>query len=460
MQQLNLLYHYNPIYSHTAYLSVVSSSNEGNESNAIDYGAIAKTINEIRKTGIDVELPYINSAMVGFEPDINNNGILFSLKGINGINTEVADIIINNRPYASFEDFVEKTQLKKVQIINLIKSGAFDKISNKTRKELLYDYLYSLAKETRKPKEKITGACLTEICDLGLINSQDVRYNRLYNFNKYITAKENEYEKVKNKTWLLAKGRAYSFFEQNYLDELKEEQEYYYSTEGIVFSKNAYNKLFKSKLNPFIESLNTPEFIAKYNKAVYDSKAIVEFNKYCSGTEADWEMEALSFYHQDHALAKVNKAKYNFTTFAELPAEPIVTEEYEWKGRTFYRYQLNRICGTVLDNNRTKHTITLLTPDNEIVTVKFYGGQFINYNKKITDIDENGKSITKENSWFKRGNKLAIVGYRRDEQFIPKVYKNSIYKHSVALITNVTADGNLSLQTLRYGETENKWSKS
>ena len=60
LQQLNLLYHYNPIYSHTAYLSVVSSSNEGNESNAIDYGAIAKTINEIRKSGVTVELPYIN----------------------------------------------------------------------------------------------------------------------------------------------------------------------------------------------------------------------------------------------------------------------------------------------------------------------------------------------------------------------------------------------------------------
>ena len=342
-------------------------------------------------------------------------------------------------------------------MINLIKSGAFNNITDKNRKDLMLWYLCSLAKQTRKPKEKITGACLEEIAELNLINSQDKYYNRLYNFNKYITAKENEYEKIKNKTWLIAKDKAYTFFEQNYIDELTEDKDYYYAPEGIVFSKSAYNKVFKAKLDGYIETLNTPEFIEKYNETYYMKKALAEYNKYCEGTEADWEMDALSFYHSPHPLSTVNKRKYNFTSFADIPEQPVVVEEYEYKGRTFNRYQLYRICGTVLDNDRTKHMVTLLTPDNEVITLKFYAGQFINYNKKITDLDEKGKSVIKENSWFQRGNKLAIVGYRRDDQFVPKTYKNSIYKHSVAKITGITADGSLALQTLRYGEIENNW---
>ena len=461
LQQLNLLYHYNPIYSHTAYLSVVSSSNEGNESNAIDYGAIAKTINEIRKSGVTVELPYINEADVGFKPDVNNNGILFSLKGITGINTEVANMIIQNRPYSSFEDFMAKTPLTKVQMINLIKSGAFDKIEPDIDKiELMKKYLLTLAMSSKKPKEKLTGANLEEIFELGLVPAQDIKYLHLYNYNKAITKKENEYEKIKNKTWLIAKGNNFTYFEQNYIDYLQEDKDYYYSAEGIVFSKAAYNKLYKGRLEAYIETLNTPEFITRFNSAMYQDKINEDYKKYCQGSMADWEMNALSFYYQDHPLATVNNKKYNFSSFKDLPSDPIIEDEYEYKGKTFYKYRLSRICGTVLDNNRTKHTVTLLTSDNDIVTIKFWAGQFINYNKKITDLDENGKSVIRENSWFTRGTKLAIVGYRRDDQFIPKVYKNSIYNHSVSMITNVDPQGNLSLQSLRYGETENHWRKN
>ena len=246
---MNLLYHYNPIYSHTAYLSVVSSSNEGNESNAIDYGAIAKTINEIRKTNIDVELPLINEADIGFKPDTKHNGVLFSLKGITGINTEVADTIVKNRPYNSLQDFMGKVPLTKVQMINLIKAGSFDLVEpNKTRAQLMEEYLTWLAMQSKNPKTKITGACLNEIAELGLIPAEDQKYLHLYNFNKYITKKENEFEKIKNKTWLIAKDKAFTYFEQNYIDALTEDKDYYYAPEGIVFSKSAYNKIYKNRV--------------------------------------------------------------------------------------------------------------------------------------------------------------------------------------------------------------------
>lgn len=461
LQQLNLLFHYSPVYSHTAYLSVISSSNEGNESSAIDYGAIAKTISEIRKTGIDVELPNINTAGVGFKPDTKNNGVLFSLKGMNSINTETANLIIQNRPYSSMQDFIDKTGLTKSNMINLIKAGCFDTIEkDKTRYDLMWEYLIGLAKQSRAYKEKLTGTNFKEIVELNLLPEKYDNCVRLYNFNKYITNKEFEYTKIKNKTWLIAKDKAFSYFEKNYLPDLVEEKDYYYDNMGIIFNKSSYNKLYKDKMSEVLDYINTPDFIKKYNESYYKYKASLEFEKYCQGSQSDWEMDSVSFYHSGHALAKVNYNKYNLSKFSELSTEPIVEKTETRNDRTWNRYYLSRICGTVLDTDRLKHTVTLLTPDDEIVIVKFYAGQFINYNKKIVDIDENGKKITKEESWFKRGRKLAIVGYRRDDQFIPKTYRNSIYRHSVSLIKNIDNNGNLTLEDLRYGEKENNWSRS
>ena len=108
----------------------------------------------------------------------------------------------------------------------------------------------------------------------------------------------------------------------------------------------------------------------------------------------------------------------------------------------------------MLDSDRNKHIVSLLTPENEVVSVKFYAGAFFNYNKHIKVV-ENGKSVTKENSWFTKGNKLLIVGYRSNDMFRPKKYKDSIYRHTVALVENIGNNGLLTLKELRYGEKEN-----
>ena len=51
-----------------------------------------------------------------------------------------------------------------------------------------------------------------------------------------------------------------------------------------------------------------------------------------------------------------------------------------------------RICGTVIDSDRTKHIVKLLTPDNEVVQCKFYAGAFIRYNSVIKE-EQDGKNI-------------------------------------------------------------------
>ena len=70
-----------------------------------DYGKIAKAIGDIQSAGIKVSLADINKSDFGFAPDIENNQILFGLKGILNVGDELVSDIILNRPYASPRDF-------------------------------------------------------------------------------------------------------------------------------------------------------------------------------------------------------------------------------------------------------------------------------------------------------------------------------------------------------------------
>ena len=105
----------------------------------------------------------------------------------------------------------------------------------------------------------------------------------------------------------------------------------------------------------------------------------------------------------------------------------------------------------MLDKDKNKHRITLLTT-SVVVTVKLYKGQFGFYDKQISELNEDGSKTVLEKSWFGRGNKLLITGYRREEQFVPKKYVDSAYKHTLQLITDIDKDGNLKLQSERIGE--------
>ena len=167
------------------------------------------------------------------------------------------------------------------------------------------------------------------------------------------------------------------------------------------------------------------------------------------GNRAKWEMESMCYYYSYHELANVDKELYSLVNFNELPEEPIVTGFTHHAGKQHPRFRLSRIAGTVLDRDRNKHTVTLLTQDG-VVTVKFYGGQFSFYDKTISMIDEQtGKKVVVEDGWFKRGNLLTISGFRRQNRFSAKRYANSIYQHAVCKILNVCEDGTLELQTER-----------
>ena len=47
------------------------------------------------------------------------------------------------------------------------------------------------------------------------------------------------------------------------------------------------------------------------------------------------------------------------------------------------------------------------------------------FKKQISQIQADGSKKVIEKSWFKRGNKLMITGFRRDDTFVAKTYANT-----------------------------------
>ena len=140
--------------------------------------------------------------------------------------------------------------------------------------------------------------------------------------------------------------------------------------------------------------------------------------------------------------------RYGIINFFEINEKPEVIERYEWKGRPMTKVKLHTIVGTVLDRDKSKHTITVLTP-NGVVNCKTYGGAFSHYDRQISSAENGKKKKVLEKSWFTRGNLLMLTGFRREDQFVLKVYKDSHQSHTINLITEVREDGSLGLQSER-----------
>lgn len=233
--------------------------------------------------------------------------------------------------------------------------------------------------------------------------------------------------------------------------ELVEDRDYYYDESGFIHlalgtsRKGSFEALHKDKLQPLTQWLNTKDCIDLYNHITFEE---IKRNQ-MRGNLAKWEMESMNYYYTQHELDGIDQDLYSVANFNELPDEPVITGFTQHNGVQYPRFELHRIAGTVLDRDRNKHTVTLLTQYG-VVPVKFYGGQFSFYDKTLSMIDENtGKKVTVEDGWFKRGSLLLISGFRRGQRFSAKRYSNSIYQHAVTKITNVLDDGVLELQTER-----------
>lgn len=124
---------------------------------------IEQYIKIARSMGIKVSTPDINLSNVSFTE--NNGDILFGLGSIKGVGETSIPEIINNRPYQSLEDAINKIEKKyfnKRVGTALIKSGAFD-FYNTNRNQLLKDFLI-----IRKDKDELPNPdeYTKKVCDL------------------------------------------------------------------------------------------------------------------------------------------------------------------------------------------------------------------------------------------------------------------------------------------------------
>ena len=476
LQQLELITNYPPIYWNTAVLllesGAISQDTESEEDDkkekTTNYGVVATAISDLQQHGVTIDLPHINKADVGFTPHEDTNSIMFGFKGVSTINNDTAGLIIANRPFASLDDFhkrmVEvkrevtlstgkkqnKSLVSSTQTINLIKAGAFDELEGRPRAEILEDYLRILY----PPKKAMTTANINAVMELGIIPSEYQPMLGLFNFKKFIaTLPKHNDEVSKTVKWhtLYVDGDdeltdyTTNFFHENF-GELQEGRDYYYDDYGYVCvalgttRKGGFEAVLKEKIKPFTDWLNSPACIDTYNHITFEAKKY----EIMDGNQSRWEMESMNYYYSEHELASIDKEKYGIVNFYDLPEEPEVVGFTQHGKNQYPKFALSRICGTVLDRDKNKHTITLLT-EYGVVTLKMYSGQFSFYDKTISANDEEtGKKVVLEESWFKRGTRLICVGYRRGNQFKPRRYKNTVYQHAVCKITDMDEYGNIA----------------
>ncbi|MDD7406438.1 MAG: DNA polymerase III subunit alpha [Lactobacillus amylovorus] len=105
-------------------------------------GKINKIILDARQFNVEILPPNINKSEINFS--VVDGQILFGLSAISGIGATLAEEIINERntngKFKDFSDFLNRIELTKKQIINLVKSGA---IPTKNKKKFLINYLKS-----------------------------------------------------------------------------------------------------------------------------------------------------------------------------------------------------------------------------------------------------------------------------------------------------------------------------
>ena len=150
------------------------------QTKTVNYGKIASAIGKMMARGINVVLPDINKSEFTFTPNIENNAILFGIKGISRINNSLAKEIIDNRPYESLNDFLSKVKINKIPIINLIKAGCFDNLENKNRVQIMTEYIDSISDKKKKLTLQNMQMLIRENC----IPKEFINQVHIFNFNK------------------------------------------------------------------------------------------------------------------------------------------------------------------------------------------------------------------------------------------------------------------------------------
>ena len=427
LQEMNLAYNYPIIFWNTANLIVDSGAmnleeeiyNEEKEdeeeklkNSSTNYGKIASAIGKMKAKGLKFSLPDINKSSVTFTPLVDKNEILYGLRGITRIGNQLIKDIISYRPYNDIKDFLNKIKVNKLQMTALIKSGCFDNYY-KSREAAMDKYL-SMTADT---KQKITVQNMLMLIKQRLIPEELDYERRLFNFNRYI-------KKFPEGTGYRLDKTAMNFFTNNYDTDLLKDVKINGESCSAKLEKKIWEPIYKKGMDPVRKWMkeNQEEILDALNNKILQE----EREKYALGTLSKWEMDSLSFYYHDHELKNLNKKLYQIENYGDIKEEDIERTFTTKEGNLIPIYRVHRIAGTVIDKNKDKGLLTLLTP-TEVVTVKIWKDQFNKWDKQIFKKNLDGSKTVLEKSWFTRGEKLIIAGVKKENSFILKKYKNTSY---------------------------------
>lgn len=452
LQELNMYWRYPKIYWNAAVVIAQSQTEDKRENvtNTTNYGKIAQSICKARENDIEVLPPSINDSDISFSISKDEQSILFGLGAISSINIDIANQIITNRPYTSFKDFYTKSSyqgslITTSKFIQLIKAGCFDEFEPNRTKVMKQFVMLSTPKQT-----KFTMANLPKAIAMKVNIPEQLLAP--YQFIKYVCSVRFLYSvhpNFKSKKIYWVDNKAMPYFIENCQGQMIEGVDWWTQDDMTLVVDKALEKLFKPSLKQLQDYINTEQFIKDYNRRMYQQV----YNSYVPNKDTNhWSLETCSFYAHEHELANIDVDKYNITPFDDLPQDPLfITKRFgnrEWK-----QYELAQIAGVVLDRNDPRHTLTILDMGNHVVQVKFTSASdYAFYKQQLAEPQPDGKSKVVDISWFKRGQPLILTGVRIGENdFRIKAYKSSIYQHKVQKILSVWPNGELKIQSYRYG---------
>ena len=477
VQEMNLATRWNPLYWSCACLCINAGNTETGfeedddeeqdeeekktKSGAPSYGKISKALTDCRLHGVNIEFPNINTSQADFVPDIENNSILYSLKTVTNVSDDLYSQIIQNRPYSSIEDFCSKVSVTPAQMSSLIKAGCFNSLYKMSRRAILYAYFNYLANQEIILKKTLNLSHLKKALSLGeKFPGYEDKIQLLY-FKAYID-KNQKLDPSKEafslnallnkKCYKLTEESCISFFNMKVAPSLDLRKGDYDYLDGhtILLKASSFTKFYDAQMKELTDYLNSEQGKLAFQKMEKDAfiKDLIE--KYAEGTEADWDMQTMNFYQSEHALARMSEIKYNIKDFNKLPEIPITRKYIGKDGEEKETAETCAICGTVVDANNVKHVVSLLTKYG-VVNVKLFSQAYSNFSQKISIVEDAAKKkkTVLDDSWFKRGTKLIIHGFRRENMFVAKTeYVNKVPK-MVGLIESLDTNGNASIRYTR-----------
>lgn len=392
MVEMNIAYKYGLGYWKTACLNI-NSGLEGNLTKGTDYAEVSIAVNSMSD---DIILPDINKSQLKFTAQ--NGKVLYGLKPILGLDTNTLDAIIENRPFKSLKDYYEKmvdtklTSTKKT--ISLIKSGAMDSLEELDRRHIMA----KLVKLEIPQKEKVTMSQLDYYRDI-----IPDKYNKLLALHDFRS-------RIKGRNKEPMNEEIEKIFIQNYSKHVD-----YTLEDELVIDIKSFEKYYNKEIKPLKEEIKKPQYAKEFTK----KKRQEYWVKECQGTIPEWEIDTILFNSDEFVIDtdKVAK-KHDISEFKQLKNLPYL----KTNSRGFKEYEISAITGVVVGYVNQKKLVYILTKDSGVITAKLTRRMYTKYQEETEN----------EKSWWERGTKLVLLGYKNGEAF--NVKGNNIYRNPVIKI--------------------------